>query len=418
MRGRLMNNGALAAWAKRGETAPLEHWLEGLLDCEGVPRRMEVGQWPELLLALDQARRMRYEPWPERLDAGIEGLLRAMLRFARTSGTMVFSPPGARPADALVEALKGWARRLSDPGLATVLDWRHPGRSASRLRSHAAPPLPAWSSPTHPLAMLRANWSPQGDFLAIDHRREGPASLLELTGLGRAWLGPSWVAELGLEDAHATRPRPSHWVSNSSADLLEWTFRLGATRLTRSALLCRGRNLALLADQVEGRGQEIGSRITLPEGVRAVPLEGGPGWLLTQRRGAPKAQVIPLGLSRRNAGSSLGTLAHEQGELRLRQYAVAQRCWLPLLVSWDPIRNRRLVRWKSLTVAEQSRICSPETAFAARITWGRTPGDTLLVYRSLARPALRSVLGHQTRARFLVALFRPDGDIVPIIKLD
>ena len=44
--------------------------------------------------------------------------------------------------------------------------------------------------------------------------------------------------------------------------------------------------------------------------------------------------------------------------------------------------------------------------------------EGLLIYRSLAPPALRSVLGHQTSARFLVGLFTREGDVVPIIKVD
>jgi hypothetical protein len=102
--------------------------------------------------------------------------------------------------------------------------------------------------------------------------------------------------------------------------------------------------------------------------------------------------------------------------LRLGLRHEGRRGWFPLLASWDPLRNRRAIHWRALTVAEKSRICPPETAFAARVTWGR--GETLLIYRSLAPPALRSFLGHQTRARFLVGLFTQEGNVVPIIKVD
>jgi hypothetical protein len=413
-----MGQKALVAWAKRGETAPLEHWLEGLLDAEGVPDHLEVGEWPALVQALDAARRVRREEWSERLDAGIEGLVRALLRFARAGGAMVFSPVGAPAIDGLPDALRRWTRRLSDPGLAKVVDWWYPQRADGRPAPHTAPPLPAWSSQAHPLAMLRASWSAQGDFLAIDHRQRGPMSLIELTGLGCTWLGPSWTAELGPESFSRARPRPTLWVSNSTTDLFEWTSRAGAVRLTRTALLLRGRHLALLADQVDGRGESYGWTIAVPESLAASPLSGGSGWLVGSRRGSPKAQLIPIGLPQRSADSDHGTFALEGGQLRLSRRSQARRSWLPLLASWDPARNRRAVRWKRLTVAENSKICSPDTAFAARISWGRHPGETLLIYRSLARPALRSVLGHQTRARFLVALFGADGDVVPIVKVD
>jgi hypothetical protein len=85
-------------------------------------------------------------------------------------------------------------------------------------------------------------------------------------------------------------------------------------------------------------------------------------------------------------------------------------------VSWDPLRNRQTIRWRILSVAERSRVCRPETAFGARISWGRD--ETLLIYRSLARPTLRSVLGYQTCARFLVARFDQEGNVVPIVKID
>jgi hypothetical protein len=87
-----------------------------------------------------------------------------------------------------------------------------------------------------------------------------------------------------------------------------------------------------------------------------------------------------------------------------------------LLVSWDPLRNRQAIHWRVLTVSEESQVCPPDRAFAVRVTWGRR--ETLLIYRSLAPPALRSVLGHQTRARMLVALFDREGTVTPIVSLD
>jgi hypothetical protein len=67
-------------------------------------------------------------------------------------------------------------------------------------------------------------------------------------------------------------------------------------------------------------------------------------------------------------------------------------------------------------VSQNSKACAPETAFAARISWGRN--ETLLIYRSLAKPALRSFLGHQTRARFLIGLFSSEGEVEPLVKID
>jgi hypothetical protein len=415
-----------AAWVARGRPLRLERGLDRLLDADGVPRRLAVGAWGELLIALAGAWQRRPEGWPVGVDARVEGLVRATLRFARFGGASVFSAPAARPDPALVAALRGWAERLSDPGLATVLNWWFPTPAGRRVREYAPPPLPAWACPDRPLAMLRANWTGEGDLLAIDHRGAGPECLVELVGLGSLWLGPTWASEAGSEIAsgQGSRPRPLRWLSNSSADLVEWTFAQSGRRVIRTALLLRGRRVALLADQVEGLDASdaagVSVRIALPEGVAAAWLGNGPGLVLSQRRSSRTARLIPLGLppAAGLAGTERGTLACQEQALRVVQRAEGRRCWLPLLVSWDPLRNRQSVHWRAVTVAEKSRVCPPDTAFAARVTWGRPPGETLLVYRSLARPALRSVLGYQTSARFLVAVFTPEGNVEPIVKVD
>jgi hypothetical protein len=89
---------------------------------------------------------------------------------------------------------------------------------------------------------------------------------------------------------------------------------------------------------------------------------------------------------------------------------------MPILVSWDAVRNRKPVQWRVLTVSEKSRVCPPNVAFAARARWGR--GETLVVYRSLASPGLRAFLGHQTRARFLIGSFSTDGEVTPLVSLE
>jgi hypothetical protein len=435
---------AAAAWVRRGRAGPLARWLVGVLDKQGVPRRLSVPAWAELLAVLDEARRGRPERWPDALDARVEALLLATIRFARAGGAAVFTPPAARPDEARGGLFRAWAERLTEPGLATVLDWWFPRPATTPTRARAkaarhrtrsvpaAPPLPAWSSAERPLAILRANWSVQGDLLAIDQRQPGGTALVELTGLGQVWLGPTWAAEnandpgAGVSTStprpgRPARARPRLWVSSSSADLAEWSFRLGpgASGVTRTALLLRGRRLALLADQVErisGNTPAAAWRIALPAGVEASPLAGRAGWTLAPPRGSPLARLVPLALPCTGGTGERGTFTREGRELRLCQPCPGRRCWLPLLVSWDPLRNRQAIHWRVLTVSEQSRVCPPDRAFAARVTWGRR--ETLVIYRSLAPPALRAFLGHQTRARFLVALFDRDGTVTPIVALD
>ena len=54
--------------------------------------------------------------------------------------------------------------------------------------------------------------------------------------------------------------------------------------------------------------------------------------------------------------------------------------------------------------------------FAARARWGLD--ETIVVYRSLARPGLRAFLGHQTKARFLIGTFSNEGVVKPLVSLE
>jgi hypothetical protein len=89
---------------------------------------------------------------------------------------------------------------------------------------------------------------------------------------------------------------------------------------------------------------------------------------------------------------------------------------MPLLVSWDGLRHRKRLSWRVLTISRDARICPPDEAFAVRMSWGLE--ETYVIYRSLAPPALRAFLGHQTRARFLVGRFTVEGAVEPLVSLD
>jgi hypothetical protein len=408
---------ARAAWIEQGRADGLERWLARALDPDGVPRRWPVGDWRTVLAELAEVRWTRGEDWPECLDARIEGLFRATLRYTRPDGTPVFGPLGVG-ADADPHVFRDWARWLPDPGLTTVVQGWFSERE--RRSGYAPPPLPADARPDRPLAMLRANWTKQGDLLAIDHRAPGASSAVELYGLERPWLGPRWSLDLdGASESGSpsVRARPTCWTSTASADLAEWTFRVGPARVVRTAVLLRGRRLSLLADQVDGPASWTALRVGLAEGVTSEPIPGSRGLALAGGRGRSTMRVFPIGLPRLMYPTDRGTFGAEAGGLLLRQRIEGARGWLPLLVSWEPGRNRLATHWRPLTVSEKSRICPPGVAFAARITWGRS--EMLVVYRSLARPAVRAFLGHQTRARFLIGLFSPEtGQVEPLLKVE
>ena len=402
---------ALTAWIDRGKGALLLRWLNRELDHDGVPRTLAIEEWEEGLRRVFAARNERLQQWPEEFDAVIEGWFRAHLRFARPGGLISTSKSEHEKARSTL--YRGWADSLSDAGLATVVDWWFPRPSRSR---HSPPPLPADARPDRALAILRANWSRDGDFLSIDHRAAGMTTTFELFGSGIPWLASFWKSEATLSES-CTRPRPSLWSSHSSADVLEWSYSVGKGRVTRSALLLRGRKLALLGEQWEGPGDPGAFSMDLAESVHATPIPECRGVALKHDRSRSSAHVYPIGLPKLPYATDRGEFCVDGRRLILKQPGSGEkRRWRSLLVSWDPKRNRLPVHWRTLTVSENAKECPPGTAFASRITWGRD--DTLLIYRSLSRPGLRACLGHQTRSKFLIGLFTSEGEVEPLLKID
>jgi hypothetical protein len=398
---------AVGAWVERGDPGPLGRWLDRELDQQGVPRSWPVEAWWPALVSLAEARRRREGGWPRALDERIGGLFRAALRFSRPGGAAVFGPD--RPGPSRTDLLRFWADRLGDPGLARVVRWWFPSRSG-RVRVAAAPPLPAFASEERPLAVLRPDWSARGDLLAVDGRDRGGPCRLELLGRGARLLGPAWASGAA---GPAGAVRPSFWTTGAHADLAEWVFRVGPSRVTRTALLLRGRNLAMLSDQVDGPDPEASLRVALPPAVTARPVADRRALALSSARGG-SARIIPLALPALPYPTERGSLSVQGGEIVLRQRKPGRRCWLPLLVSWRPERNRKAVRWRPLTVSERSKVCPPDVAFAARVAWG---DEALVFYWSLGRPASRAFLGYQTDAQFLVGLFTTTGSVQPLLQV-
>lgn len=401
----------VAASGQRNQADRLGRWLDRELDLEGAPRRLPVGEWSLCLTLLAETRQALGESWSPELDARVEGFFLATLRFMRPDGSMVFGPNGITSATR--QALRSWADQLSEPGFKTVIDWWFPGPDVR----HSPPPLPASARTEHPLASLRADWSKSGDLMVIDHRQRGPETHFEFIGLGRTWLGPSWTlgAALAAAPVAVGRARPSLWVSNYSVDLAEWSFRVGPLRVVRTALLFRGRRLALLADQIDGKPTAGEIRLGIREGIDVVPPAENRSLALTLGSRVASPRLIPLGLPYRSSGGERGTFQRDGNELVLRQPIAGRRGWLPLLISWESGRNRKTLVWRPLTVSEGPKICGAETAVAYRVAWGRD--ESLVIYRSLARPVPRSFLGHKTAARFLIGLFTKEGNVEPLLTV-
>ncbi|WP_148597315.1 hypothetical protein [Aquisphaera giovannonii] len=407
---------AIGAWTERGRPGPLERWLGRHLDEDGTPHRIPHDPSSPILDSLLTARGER-PGWPDRIDERLGQIVRCLLRTSRVDLTPATRAAGSADATLARATLVRFAESFPRSAEAQVIAWWVRGVPAP----HVPPPLPAWSSARRAMAVLRPGWQKADDLLVVDHRQAGSTTDIGLVGAGVPWLGPSWQAPSSEE--RATAARPTFWQSTSAADLFEWTFTVGGLRHTRSALLLRGRSLALLADQVEGQPLRAAApgpaecTIALPEGIQPAPIAGSRGLLLRPSEGRKSAQVLPVALPCADYQTDLGRFAIAPGgRLSMAVAPAGRRCWLPLLVSWDAARHRKTLSWRVLTVSQDSKICGRDVALAVRVSWGRE--ETFVIYRSLAAPASRVFLGHQTGARFLVGTFSTDGDVEPILAVE
>ncbi len=385
--------------------ARVETWLDAELDEGGVPRTLPIPRWAEALALLSKAKSA--DPsWILGHEDRVTSFVKACLRFARPDGSMCF-----RATPLKSDMLGRCALHLSnDPGVARVVAWWFP-KLAEDDDDLGAPFLPAGGGNELPLACLRSDWTKRGEWLAVDARSKGSVTQVELGLNGQPWLGSDWRTGEDLR-AGVAQPQPIYWSTRSMADVFEWSVKVGPTKVTRTVVLLRGQKLALLAEQQDGLASPGCWSIGLEAGLepRAFAEHGGLRLDASGSRGS--ALAIPLG-----AASQPGkTLSSSDGKLILQATDQGQRRWLPLLMSWDGLRHKKAMTWRRLTVAEKSKAVPSDVAFAARISFGRD--ETLVVYRSLGPPALRSFLGHQTNARFVLGWFNAEGNIQPIVTIN
>ena len=192
------------------------------------------------------------------------------------------SPPAGR---------RRW-RLPCPPGPRRAGCWRHSGPTGGRTAT-------SWPSTT-----------------AMRDRRAGSSSGAR-AGAGSARNGPRSSTGPG---GPASRTRPVRWVTGSTADLVEWSYRGDGLRITRSALLLRGRRLALFSVLAEGRGTtwkaDATMRLAMPPAVeaatgRAIPSPGT-GRVETARRRAGPADrpAVPPLSDRARVVPGRGTRAH------------------------------------------------------------------------------------------------------------
>jgi hypothetical protein len=255
----------------------------------------------------------------------------------------------------------------------------------------------------------------------------GPAVAVELVTGGEVLWSGVWETEV--RRGGLAVPPMAAWEavcrhSDRDVDYLELALDLaGGLRIERHLLLARKDRFLLLADAVLGsrpaRLQYFGR---LPLGP-AVRLRGAKDtWAASLFHGARRlATVVPLALPACCGNHHCGELFKDAGPagkpavcLALRQAAYGRGLFAPLWFDLDRRRPRRLV-WRPLSVGQAMQVQPADAAVGFRVAAGTRQW---LLYRSLAEPGNRTLLGHNLTGETLVARFLPDGRVQPLIEIE
>jgi hypothetical protein len=409
-------SGPLAAQA----AAVLSAGAAELLDDRGLPHARHLDRLPLLLACWTRSRilgrRLRKGGWPRAGDKPYRRLLRSALRLARRDGAHVFSDSANGSAHGqLLAAAAALGGRPKDRRLAELLlggnrKWRR-GRAA---RLPAAALHSEWAA----TAVLRPDWSPTAPRLTVLY--PDATCRMELScGKDVLWSGV-WTLNVQLDGEPLLPASPWDavcWVSDDDADYLELEIELAeGLRVQRQMLLARRDRFLLLADAVlSERPAEIGYRGALPLSAATAWREACETREGVLAGGKPRAMLVPLALPEWLADCRGGELVATAAGLELRQAATGRALWAPLFFDLDRGRLGKPLTWRSLSVAEAHVVQPPDVAVGYRVAIGRSQW---LLYRSLAPPQSRSLLGYNVRSETLVARFDRRGEVEPLVEVE
>jgi hypothetical protein len=417
--------------------------LVNLLDNEGLPHARHMDLLRPLLACWTRCgllgERLKGGCWSKTAEKQYCWLVRNAVGMTRYDGAHVFSNGQAKGDD---EELFTAALRLSgnddSRNIARLALPRGARPEAGKRGKRLYLPIPATHSEWAATAVLRSSWSRESPRLTILY--PGQSMTLELAAGHDVLLSGCWQWEVQRDGAGAppvSSWEATCWVSDNDVDYLELEIDLGdGLKIQRHVLLAREDRFLMLADAVLGdRSAKLQYRSRLPLGPKVAACEEKETQECFLFSGKKRvAMVLPLALPEwRYASHEAGTLSVEKVKsmratgsacatgsasaaawLQLQQTAQGQRMFAPLWFDLDPRRIARRMTWRSLTVAQSMQVQPADAAVGYRVAVGK---QQWLVYRSLAKPANRTVLSHNLSTETLIARFK-DGETQSLIEIE
>lgn len=417
---------ALAPLRRLGEAARgvLRNGIVNLTDGDGLLAGDQLHRMPALLACWTRcaavSHRMGKAPWNRSVQSQYAALVRESLRMTGPDGRWLLGTDTAQWSHGMLHSALSLAAgkvlsrvaRLVLPRMARDVPSRPAGRESQRL------PAPSNCSEWAGVAVMRASWSKSAPALVACF----PGNRLDLTlcdGAG-VLLSGTWDAQLQLDGralGATSAWTQTCWHSNRHVDYLELLLQLDrGVKLERHLVLARDDGFLLLLDVVISRKHgriEYEGRLPLGPSVDLHPAARTHEAFLADRR--RRAVLLPLALPEWRGADSPGLLQRHERAALLRQHGEGRALAAALFVLLDRRCQCRSVTWRQLTVAENLRPVRPDTSVGYRV---QTARQQWLIYRSLARPGNRSVLGHNLISETLVARFGADGKVEPLIEIE
>jgi len=385
---------------------------EGTVSVSGSTAMLErVVRWT---LARDVADATGGAAWPEATDRRWRAAATNAVRLLGGGGRLL-AGPGRMPecfTAPLLEAVAACGRRRRRTIDRLRRNRRDDARRAGDLDR-------AVHDPSAAVAVIRTGWGRDGVRVMLDYRHAVPR--LEVAVADRLLVDGPWQWEVWCDD----RPLEAEgawavscWESDRKATFLEITAPIGGGyQLERQVVVLARDRVVLLADAVTGTAATPAARIryrglvSLAPALDAHPAEETREVVVSDT--GVRLQALPLGLGEWR-GARGGDLEAADGGLVLTQQADGGRLYAPLWLDCDPERIGLPLTWRQLTVADTRENVPTSVATGQRVQSGH---DQWLVYRSLAAPRNRTLLGCNVSCEFLMGRLKKSGEVARTLEI-
>ena len=387
-------------------------WLATLHDTRVFPVRM-ASRWSALLL---HVLRLSWEVRDSRLCPGQELVKEQSCRSHKKA-----QKNKSNSTTLSVSFLETTIERTATPELKSTLRILKNGQYGTEVVPPVSVPSPSLCSNVSKMALLRPKWSSTETQLRVRFDRD-PCEL-EWLCRGVPVLSGPWGGRIcanGKEISLASQFESVCWVhDDDNLMFLELQQRLdNGIAIERQVVMACDAQFLLLSDVVKApKGLDLTyeSDVSLcSDWSFSAARDSRLAWIRNSSRQG--ICVMPLSLPQWKTVRSRGELSANQNRVSLKLKEGQQRLYAPVLWSWRDDLSSLDMTWSPLTVTENRRKVTSETAVGYRIQCTRE--DQYLVYRSLSRRGVRALLGYQTNHEFVVGQFGSDGEVTPWLRVD